>query len=36
MDTTKNTEETAMKSITKKKLNRIAKEFGYDPQYLED
>ena len=30
------TEETAMKNITKKELNRIAKEYGYDPQYLED
>ena len=25
-----------MKNITKKELNRIAKEYGYDPQYLED
>ena len=25
-----------MKNITKKGLNRIAKEYGYDPQYLED
>ena len=32
----KNTEETAMKNITKKELNRIAKEYGYDPQYIED
>ena len=31
-----NTEETTMKNITKKELNRIAKEYGYDPQYLED
>ena len=30
------TEETAMKNITKKELKRIAKEYGYDPQYLED
>ena len=25
-----------MKNITKKELNRIAKEYRYDPQYLED
>jgi len=25
-----------MKNITKKELNRIAKEYGYDLQYLED
>ncbi len=25
-----------MKNITKKELNRIAKEYGYDPQYIED
>ena len=25
-----------MKNITKKELNRIAKESGYDLQYLED
>ena len=25
-----------MKNITKKELNRIAKEYGYDPQYLVD
>lgn len=25
-----------MKNITKNELNRIAKEYGYDPQYLED
>jgi hypothetical protein len=30
------TEETAMKNITKKELNRIAKKYGCDPQYLED
>ena len=30
------TEETAMKNITKKKLNHIAKKYDYDPQYLED
>ncbi len=25
-----------MKNIAKKELNRISKEYGYDPQYLED
>ena len=25
-----------MKNITKKELNRIAKKYSYDPQYLED
>ena len=29
-------EDMNMKNITKKELNRIAKEYGYDPQYLED
>jgi hypothetical protein len=32
----KNTEDTNMKNITKKELNRIAKEYSYDLQYLED
>ena len=27
-------EDTNMKNITKKELNRIAKKYGYDPQYL--
>lgn len=35
-DGIQNTEATTMKNITKKELNRIAKEYGYDPQYLED
>jgi hypothetical protein len=33
---TEKTEDTKMKNITKKELNRIAKEYGYDLQYLED
>lgn len=35
-DGIQNTEATTMKNITKKELNRIAKEYGYDSQYLED